>query len=780
VNIVDSPCAQIQEKPKLVFFRSAPGNRAHYIRLHLQEHVKCLSQFFNVVVIAEDECDYKKECDTHKPALALFESGVYVTRDKRRIIRNTDAYPEIPKLGLCNADAYCESRKLFLSDMYRWNVDTFFTISVSMAEYTPAIADRLFVWPNFADGDVYRDYGEAKLIPVLFTGSFATHYPWRNRIYRRVSPHYPSFRCPHFGWGSQQVTARMIFGEEHARLLNASAVVPACGTIANEVVRKHFEIPGARACLVAQRTPALDVAGFIDMENCVFAEEQDVIDKLDYLFSHPEELERITEAGHRLVHSAHTLKHRDQLYQWFDLNRTLKSDQKIVQTGPFQPLRVVYKDSAISNVHAAANGVDRLILRQGDARLWAGSYVEAEALFLKCLNYHNMPEPKLRLVLTNLLAGDAAVARRWSVPQIKSTLATHGAETPDPIEWAYLIVTALCQGSESEARKYSGEFSSLRHPELDRARWITNIATGQPAEPLNLDVAGRPHYTVHSLPERDLNAWTADVCRMLKACGQSHFVDRILGATRGLAGRNSSNVLGKRTSGQKSHPSTSVSPADIRLFDLPYHRLIERWTKRQVNRLSGPVLQGIEGRLGYFLPYDLSKARSDEFFRAIETMSRENNIVTAIIVGACAGNYVTEACLHGARRNPNRPTVFCVGNPTTAFARLQKRYSHDHYVRCVKNTADAVRIANTFDGLNMVIFDGSEGASVCDYEQKDGAEIVILGDTTKSSTYDIYLALITRCEYSLLGHNPEHYGGYAIFEKVEAAAADRHQLFDGM
>ncbi len=96
-----------QPKPKLLFIRSTTTDRASFIRKHLDEHVKCLSLFFDVALITSEDCDYKQLCETYRPDLALFESGTYVSLDKRRNIRNTDAFPEVPRLGLCNADAYC-------------------------------------------------------------------------------------------------------------------------------------------------------------------------------------------------------------------------------------------------------------------------------------------------------------------------------------------------------------------------------------------------------------------------------------------------------------------------------------------------------------------------------------------------------------------------------------------------------------------------------------------------------------------------------------------------
>ena len=133
----------------------------------------------------------------------------------------------------------------------------------------------------------------------------------------------------------------MAYDEEYAKLINAASVVPTCGTVAREVVRKHFEIPACNSCLVTERTSALEDAGFVDMKNCVFATESDVLDKLDYLFSNREVLERISNAGRILVHARHTPHQRDQIFQWYELNKRRQPNQRIVQARPFGPLTLV-------------------------------------------------------------------------------------------------------------------------------------------------------------------------------------------------------------------------------------------------------------------------------------------------------------------------------------------------------------------------------------------------------------------------------------------------------
>ena len=107
-------------------------------------------------------------------------------------------------------------------------METFFTHSVAMAEYTPEIADRLFVWPNFVDSAVYRDYGQPKSIPILFAGSQAAHYPWRGRVHSLVTPLYPCLTTPHAGWFDGMAAGQMVQGVAYAKLLNAALLAPTC------------------------------------------------------------------------------------------------------------------------------------------------------------------------------------------------------------------------------------------------------------------------------------------------------------------------------------------------------------------------------------------------------------------------------------------------------------------------------------------------------------------------------------------------------------------------
>lgn len=507
-------------QPKLVFFQfKHDANLSKFVLLHRQQHTKCLSNFFDVSVINED-CDYQQICDQYQPDIALFESGVNYRSCYRLKIKNTHTHPKIPKLGLHNGDSWCEARAGFLSDMEHWGIETFFSICTTTSEHTPEIAGNLFVWPNCIDADIYRDYGQPKIVPVMFTGYINPLYPWRQKINKIISEHYPSLICPHLGY--EQPVSRMLYGEQYARVINASWFVPACGTLAKEVVRKHFEIPASKSCLVTEKSPALEAAGFIDMQNCIFADEHDVLDKLDYLFQHQEELEKITNAGYQLVHSRHTLKQRDQIFQWFNLYKDLEANQRIVQINPFEPLTIVEKSLKIKNSHIICNGLDIALLHQGDAKLWAGKYEEAEVLYLECYNHIPwMPEPKLRLTLCNLYKGNAKMALDWIVQPIKYTLENYKAFDPDPVEWAYGIISLLCLGKLDAAVNNANQFPSLSHPELNRIRWVINLlkAEGNIA-PLIENESLKYRYSIHQLPSLSFNEWINNLCIILNSCQQ--------------------------------------------------------------------------------------------------------------------------------------------------------------------------------------------------------------------------------------------------------------------
>lgn len=516
-----------QYKPKLVFFQYKYERLAPFLLLHQREHVDCLAQFFDVTVIQHD-CDYQQVCDKYQPELVMFESGVPFNTCTRPVVKNVRSNPQVPKVGFLHADGFGEGRTGFLSDMEHWGIETFFTIATTAAEHTPALADKFIVWPNFVNPQLHRDYGQAKTIDILFTGNKNNLYPWRRKMVELLPKYYPSVINVHPGYIPDKETRNMVVGESYARMLNSAWMVPACGAVAKEIVRKHFEVPASRSCLVTEQSAALETAGFVDMKNCVFVDENNAVEKIGYLLEHREELQTITDAGHQLVHSRHTIKHRDQVLQWFLLTREIKPGQKIIQTNPFEPLQVVELSSGRESIHVRTNGGFVSLLHEGGELLWRREYAKAEQKYAGCSSYYRfMPEPLLGLALCKLFQGNAASAMKVLSEPLEATLADYKSIDPDPVEWACFIITLLCQGKVREAARRSKEFEWLRHPELDRVRWILGALDSKPR---NFEFPAKPkkyRLTVHQMPARNFEQWTRDLVTMLNACGQQALARKV-------------------------------------------------------------------------------------------------------------------------------------------------------------------------------------------------------------------------------------------------------------
>lgn len=615
---------ETQAKPRLVFFQYKYERLAPFLLMHQREHVDCLSQFFDVTIIQND-CDYREVCDTYEPDLVMFESGVPFGSCKRPAVQNLRACPQVLKVGFLHADGFGEGRTGFLSDMDHWGIETFFTIATTAADHTPAIAGRLFVWPNFVNPKLYRDYGQTKSIDVLFTGNKNTLYPWRRRIVGMVPTHYPSVICSHPGYSPQKTSDRIIVGESYARMLNSAWLVPACGTVAKEIVRKHFEVPACRSCLVTERSAALEVAGFVDMKNCVFADENDVVEKLGYLLEHHEELQAIIDAGHELVHSRHTMKNRDQVLQWYRLNKNLESNKKIIQTNPFEPLQIVNSSSGRETMHIHSNGELVSLLREANSLLWRGEYARAEHRYMQCVTYYRyMPEPLLGLTLCSLFQGAPKAAMKFILKPLEATLAEYKAIDPDPVEWAYFIVVLLCLGKLREAAKRSREFQWLHHPELDRVRWIVNVLLTHTPMRFVTPNEPRPYrLTVHQLPSRDVKEWVDHLVTTLRICGQEELaqeVDRLTSPEPRVA--NGGEAV---AAGHVSGPF--VDEAELRRESLrksPFvffrtdasgffsRRLLYRNTALRLRQAAKIILRGAVGILEWLVPRS-----KDDFANAI-------------------------------------------------------------------------------------------------------------------------------------------------------------------
>jgi hypothetical protein len=617
------------EKPRLLYFRAAYDTRLpKFLVNQAEEQVNCLRYSFDVTLITEDG-DYRKYCDMYQPDLALFETGVPLQLCRRPSITHVRENRDVPKIGFLNADGFGEGRSGFLSDLNHFDFEAVFAVATTASEYLSGIIDKVFYWPNFVNQEIYRDYRQDKCIPVLMTGNTSALYPWRQQMSRRVSSLYPTMTCPHPGYSGKQTATQFLVGEAYARLINSAQFTATCGTVAKEVVRKHFEIPACNSCLITDKSDGLLAAGFVDMVNCVFSEPDEVQDKLHHLFSNQDVLDQITTAGRQLINDRHTIDRRRQILDWFELRSKLKSGECIIQDNPFSQPRISSLESRPAPY--VAHGLLADLLERGDSALFSGQPRKAEASYAACTNYYGlMPEPHLKLALCKLEQGQAGSALAIINKPIQFTIATYGAFDPDPVEWAYLIATLLCQGKLGDAVTRSRQFAGMRHIELDRMRAVVDFLASDGrsslAEP---EQATRARVSVHKMPALSFEEWVRQIGSILSACGQVKFSTML-----------SQVPAQAHVSHDKKRNATTAQSIQADLTAKSHFEKAKRRAalKLALRQRARKVLHGLEKKFGNFLPYAISLKRQDEVFTVVENAVRTSGAQSWVVASEICGD----------------------------------------------------------------------------------------------------------------------------------------------
>lgn len=728
--------SEATSKPRMALFRWTRPGLPDFLTAHAREQVKSLGHFFDVRVV-EGDCDYDRVCDQLQPDLCVFESGVYAGP---RAIRNIAAHPEIPRLGFLHADAFDSSRAAFVADMARWDVNWYVTTSMSMAEYTPEIADRLFVWPNAIDPDVFRDYGLEKNVPVLFTGSQAWHYPWRNAVMRAIAPEFTTMTTPHFGWGAQRGTERMLHGEAYARLLNASVFVPTCGTVARDVVRKHLEIPASMACLVTERTASALAFGFADMVNCVFADETDVVDKLAYMLRYPEELERVTRAGHRLAHDHHTLRNRSQVLRWFELVTEHGIEARLTQRWPDGVLGLSMSGAGLASGAIVSSGRDRQLLAGAWRALRHGDHAGAEREFVQCINFFFMPEAAVGLAHARLLQGDPAGAGEWLSRAMTAALSYFGAPEPDPVQWACQIRVLMCAGDLLAAEAAAHTYPAMLHPELERVRAAVSALSGRAA------VAPRDagfRASVCPVPGATEDAWLRQLGAMLLACGQGEAAARLAGV-RSLAAGTATPADAPGRPAAAAVLAVEARLARLRKSD---RSAPERWLRARLSPLK-------------------RRLTTDAWSRYIgDYAQREPASHVVIILGHDRWSRSARAVRAGAVDNPEVLAVTAVSSKKPFPGRPLDRRRR---AKLEQRTTESLR--GLGDLARPLVFLTRDGAALLpDAGILRRAGTVILEGVNESPGHRILSDLVDSRAFDLVDHRPGHGGGCAVLRRSAQA-----------
>ncbi|HEY4300170.1 MAG TPA: glycosyltransferase [Candidatus Didemnitutus sp.] len=498
-------------RPRLLYF-NGPWNYlgARILNSYIDPFRRLLEQDFDIVSVEGDR-DFRVEVETHRPDVVMFHTGSEAPGEPEVDISNTDAFPEIPRLGYMFRDPFSPSRMPTMNRLKAWRVDQVFTDFRPTDSAAPYFRDTMYL-PWWIDDTVFRDYGEAKEFAVTLTGSgwrSKCIYVWRSEVCLELLPKVPIFHAPSLG---NRQNGHDYVGESYSRLLNRSQFSAGCGTVNRYLTMKLLEIPASRCCLIAEEIEVLKAAGFRDGENCIFATKENVVDKVRTLLSDPRRLQAITDAGHRLVHDRHTQRNRRQFAEWFALWKRRQPGDRIVQVNPLEPLQLIPAGATVpANTFPAENPLTEKLVRGYEslaAARWADALPKFEEIvgIIPCV-----AEARLGAALCLLRLNRVPEAIAHLGYNVNLMVRHFGYRWPDPIDLAFL---AVCHFRAKDARtgvQLLASFETLRHPALNAMRWI--VAKSSPA------LAARPVFqvsegdnssnveSIHVLPQTTFPEW---------------------------------------------------------------------------------------------------------------------------------------------------------------------------------------------------------------------------------------------------------------------------------
>jgi len=356
----------------------------------------------------------------------------------------------------------------------------------------------------------------------------------------------------------------------------------------------------------------------------------------------------------------------------------------------------------------------------------------------------------LGLALSSLKRGDPGNAVRWMGQLIAYGFEVDKAIDPDPVEWAYFIISLLCRGDIREAARRARQFPLLQHAELDRCRAVLEALT-RSTNPSLLAAGLKPRPSIHQLPERDLATWLDELCKMLIACQQGELAERLQtmfredraqivppSFRRGVA-------LGMRTD--------SLAPDPV--LPLISESLNARIRRRIPSRVRA-LLTKLRART----------RRSDPFASAVYTWAREGQASSALVLGSSHRSAYTRAFLDGVQKNPLMPVILCLGPATNDFKKLQSRFAGDPRIKFSSRSLQAAKREAKLDCFDLVLIDkGTLGATEA-LEAISGAKTVLIGDIDTRCGYAIANTLLSDNEYRVADDNLSEVGHSTIFTKA--------------
>ena len=458
-------------RPRLLFFNGPfdyLGERL--IISYIEPFRRLLDQDFDVISV-EGDCDFAVEVKRHAPDLVLFHGGVESPKEREVVIRNTDKFPEVPRLGWMFRDPFSPSRRNSMNRFSAWGVNQVVTDFRASDCPIPFFKDSLYL-PWWIEDEVFHDYGERKTLPITLTGSgwlIRQFYAWRLPIFLKLAEKLPFYHVPAFE--THQKNDAYV-GEPYARLLNRSHFAAGCGTVSRFLTLKLLEIPAVRSCLITEETEVLKAMGFADGVNCVFATADNVVPKVQALMEDQPRLQAITDAGHALVHGAHTRRHRRLFAEWLQLWKSRKPGERVVQPHPFEPLRLAAADELVHSRFPSENPLTEALV-EGYRLYDAGEGGEARKKFEWVINIiPQVSEARVGLALCLMQTGELVLARKQleHVLYVQRELCNY--RRPDPVSISLHAILSARLNEVMPAADLLSITAPMKHPAINAVRWL--------------------------------------------------------------------------------------------------------------------------------------------------------------------------------------------------------------------------------------------------------------------------------------------------------------------
>jgi len=436
------------DKPKALYFRVPLDKIPVRLReVNFLNRERGLKYYFDLIVV-DYEADYLQILELHNPDLAFVEIHSEVFSPLH--IRNIDSR-KLPKIALVVVDAISPARYVALDYARSIKCDAVFTADVGYGTLTNyGFKNNLYYWPWFIDENVFKDYKKEKDIQFLKIGHSNATYPWRRKIFSAIQKKYFVTEIPY-----PTKTQKPIIGKEYAEWIHRSKFVPTCGGFIRVIVNKHLEIPASKSLLITQETEAIKEMGFVDMQNCVFAESVDDLEpKLKLLLTDQALYDKITVNGYELIHEFHNETKRPQLLQWFQLFKKYGLDVRqpclfgdLVVSSTIKNYKISFSDAT-----EYLKQVDELITkRQIEEGLKICDY-----LLKEYLSYS--PDFLLRKSLLLMLTGNREAFKSLN-ELLTFELYYSLCDRPEPIEWSMYLLALLASRDKVALQKLKDTYS---------------------------------------------------------------------------------------------------------------------------------------------------------------------------------------------------------------------------------------------------------------------------------------------------------------------------------